>query len=53
MIKPVCSQVSALSAWIASQTMPDCKRCIFGILCYNLKSQTNILASYERVKAEI
>ena len=38
----VWSQVFASSA----QTIPDCIRYIVGVLCYNFKSQTNILASY-------
>ena len=29
-----------------SQTIPDCIRYIIDILCYNFKSQTNILALY-------
>ena len=31
---------------VPSQTIPDCKRYIIGVFCYNFKSQTNILASY-------
>ena len=30
-----------------SQTIPDCIRYIIGVVCYNFKSQMNILASYQ------
>ena len=40
MTKPVWSHVLDSSAL---KTIPDCIRYIIGVLCYNFKSQTNIL----------
>ena len=55
MTKPGWSRVLALSTWTLkkahivspSQAIPDCIRYSIGFFCYNLKSQTNILASHQ------
>ena len=54
MTKPVLVSCFGLKPWTVkkahiisnqeAQTVPDCIRYIIGVFCYNLKSQTNILA---------